>query len=45
MNAVAQACALIQALIYVSVAPLECLFLRRPAVQRFLSTPAPTSPR
>jgi putative membrane protein len=39
MNAVAQAFALLEALIYIAVFPLESFFLRHPAVQRFLSTP------
>ena len=40
MNAVSQLFALLAALIYIAVFPLEAFFLRRPAVQRFLSTPA-----
>lgn len=44
MNTVAQLFALLQALIYISVFPLEAFLLRRPAVQRFLSTPAKNVP-
>ena len=44
MNAVAQAFALLEALIYIAVFPLESFFLRRPAVQRFLSTPSENVP-
>ncbi len=40
MNAVAQWSALIEAVIYLAVFPLESFLLDRPAVQRFLSTPA-----
>ncbi len=36
MNAVAQAAALLAALIHIAVSPLECLLIDRPAVQRFL---------
>ena len=44
MNAVAQLFALLEALIYIAVFPLEAFLLRRPAVQRFLSTPAENVP-
>ncbi|HYN29993.1 MAG TPA: DUF1304 domain-containing protein [Dermatophilaceae bacterium] len=44
MNAVAQAFALLQALVYVAVFPLESFLLRRPRVQRFLSTPPENVP-
>jgi putative membrane protein len=40
VNAVAQVFALIEAIVYITVFPLEAIFLKRPAVQRFLSTPA-----
>jgi putative membrane protein len=36
MNAVAQAAALLAALIHIAVSPLECFLIDRPAVQRFL---------
>ena len=36
MNAVAQVAALIGALIYLAVGPMECFLIGRPAVQRFL---------
>ena len=44
MNGVAQAFALLEALIYMAVFPLESFFLRHPAVQRFLSTPSENVP-
>lgn len=44
MNAVAQSCALIGALVYIEVFPLESFLLRRPSVQQFLSTPAANVP-
>ena len=36
MNAVAQAAALLAALIHIAVSPMECFLIDRPAVQRFL---------
>jgi putative membrane protein len=36
MNAVAQAAALLAALIHIAVSPLECFLIDRPVVQRFL---------
>jgi putative membrane protein len=36
LNAVAQAAALLAALIHIAVSPLECFLIDRPAVQRFL---------
>jgi putative membrane protein len=36
MNAIAQAAALLAALIHIAVSPLECFLIDRPAVQRFL---------
>jgi putative membrane protein len=36
MNAVAQAAALLAAIIHIAVSPLECFLIDRPAVQRFL---------
>lgn len=44
MNAVAQGFALLEALIYIAVFPLEAFFLRRAPVQRFLSTPPANVP-
>jgi Protein of unknown function (DUF1304) len=44
VNAVAQSCALIGALVYIEVFPLESFLLRRPSVQQFLSTPAANVP-
>jgi putative membrane protein len=45
MNAVAQGFALLEALVYIAVFPLEAFFLRRhPPVQRFLSTPPANVP-
>lgn len=44
MNAVAQGFALLQALIYIAVFPLEAFLLRHRSVQDFLSTPAANVP-
>jgi putative membrane protein len=44
VNAVAQGFALLEALIYIAVFPLEAFFLRHPPVQRFLSTPPANVP-
>ncbi|GIH78357.1 DUF1304 domain-containing protein [Planobispora longispora] len=44
MNAAAQTFALIEALIYIGVFPLESFLLGRPFAQRFLSTPAADVP-
>jgi putative membrane protein len=44
VNPVAQAFALLEAVIYIAVFPLEAFSLRNPRVQRFLSTPAANVP-
>jgi putative membrane protein len=44
VNAVAQGFALLEALIYIAVFPLEAFLLGHPSVQRFLSTPAANVP-
>ena len=44
MNAAAQAFALLEALIYIAVFPLESFLMRHPRVQRFLSTPPANVP-
>ena len=44
MNAAAQVFALLSALIYILVFPLESFLMRHPAVQKFLSTPAQNVP-
>ena len=44
MNAVSQLFAVLAALIYIVVFPLESFFLRHPAAQKFLSTPAQNVP-
>jgi putative membrane protein len=44
VSAVAQGFALLEALIYIAVFPLEAFFLRHAQVQRFLSTPAANVP-
>lgn len=44
MNAVSQLFAVLAALIYIAVFPLESFFLKHPAAQRFLSTPAHNVP-
>lgn len=44
MNAVAQFFALLSALIYILVFPLESFLMRYPAVQKFLSTPEKNVP-
>ena len=44
MNAVSQLFAVLAALIYIVVFPMESFFLRHPAAQKFLSTPAQNVP-
>lgn len=44
MNAISQLFAVLAALIYIVVFPLESFFLRHPAAQKFLSTPAQNVP-
>jgi uncharacterized membrane protein len=44
MNAVSQLFAVLAALIYIVVFPLESFFLRHPSAQKFLSTPAQNVP-
>lgn len=44
MNAAAQVFALLAALVYILVFPLESFLMRHPAVQKFLSTPAQNVP-
>ena len=44
MNAVSQLFAVLAALVYIVVFPLESFFLRHPAAQKFLSTPAQNVP-
>jgi hypothetical protein len=44
MNAVSQVSAIIAALIYIVVFPLESFLMHRPGAQKFLSTPAQNVP-